>query len=128
MKSSRPVLKNRARYIKRGPCRKGRNAWCPSFCVSPVVGSRTKADIRQMDASNPSAITTFANSTPLHIGTVALTVRDLDRMVGYYRDLLGLSEMTHEPGVVQLGAGGVVLLELVHRPDAKPNDAHEAGL
>ena len=54
-----------------------------SFCISPVVGSRAKADIRQMDASNPSAITTFANRTPLHIGTVALTVRDLDKMVGY---------------------------------------------
>jgi catechol 2,3-dioxygenase len=39
-----------------------------------------------------------------------------------------LSEVTRESGAVRLGTGGVVLLELVHRPDAKPDDAGEAGL
>jgi catechol 2,3-dioxygenase len=81
-----------------------------------------------MDATNPSALATFANRTPLHIGAVSLTVRDLDKVARFYRELLGLSEVTREPGVVRLEAGGVVLLELVHCPDAKPDDAREAGL
>jgi len=81
-----------------------------------------------MDASNPSALATFASRTPLHIGAVALTVRDLDKVTRYYRELLGLAEIAREPGVVRLGAGGVVLLDLIHRPGAKPNEPHEAGL
>ena len=44
-----------------------------------------------MDATNPSAIPTFASRTPLHIGAVALKVRDLDRLTAYYRDALGLA-------------------------------------
>src|SRR5262249_19056208 len=98
------------------------------FLHSRVVQSWAKADIRCMDASNPSALATFANRTPLHIGAVALVVRDLDKMARYYRELLGLSELAPGPGAVRLGTGGVVLLELVHRPEAQPNDAHEAGL
>jgi catechol 2,3-dioxygenase len=81
-----------------------------------------------MDATNPSASPTFASRAPLHIGAVALVARDLDRLAAYYRDLLGLSELARDAHSVQLGAGGVGLLELTHRPDAKPDDAREAGL
>ena len=81
-----------------------------------------------MDAPNPSAAPTFATRTPLHIGAVGLVVRDLDKVASYYRDLLGLSELAREPATVRLGAGGVPLIELTHRPDAEPDDAREAGL
>jgi catechol-2,3-dioxygenase len=40
-----------------------------------------------MDASNPSATPTFASRTPLHIGAVALRVRDLERLTTFYREM-----------------------------------------
>jgi len=81
-----------------------------------------------MDAPNPSATPTFASRTPLHIGAVGLTVRDLDAMTRHYQGLLGLSVIDRSDGVVRLGAGGVTLLQLEHRPKAKPDDAATAGL
>jgi catechol 2,3-dioxygenase len=81
-----------------------------------------------MDAPNPSATPTFASRTPLHIGSLALNVRDRDRMTGYYRDMLGLDVIERSPSKAVLGAGGVGFLELDQRPDLKPDDEREAGL
>jgi catechol 2,3-dioxygenase len=81
-----------------------------------------------MDAPNPSSTPTFASRTPLHIGSLALNVRDLDRMAGYYRDMLGLDVIDRGATNVALGAGGVPFLELEHRPDMKPDDDRQAGL
>jgi catechol 2,3-dioxygenase len=93
-----------------------------------VVPTVRNADIGAMDAPNPSAVPTFASRTPLHIGAMALNVSDLDRVAGYYRDLLGLSELARSAGAVQLGVGDAMLIQLDHRPDAKPDDPREAGL
>jgi catechol 2,3-dioxygenase len=81
-----------------------------------------------MDAPNPSATPTFASRTPLHIGAVALKVRDLDRLTAYYRDAIGLAVLEHGKGRATLGAGGVPLLHLDHAPTAKPDDTRTAGL
>jgi catechol 2,3-dioxygenase len=81
-----------------------------------------------MDAPNPSAIPTAASRTPVHIGAVGMIVRDLDRLVAYYRDLLGLTVQERTPQTAILGVGDVPLLELAHRPDALPDDSREAGL
>jgi catechol 2,3-dioxygenase len=81
-----------------------------------------------MDATNPSASPTFASRTPLHIGMVGLTVRDLDRLTTYYRDLLGLTILVRSANSVRLGTAGVALLELTQKPDALPDDTREAGL
>jgi catechol 2,3-dioxygenase len=81
-----------------------------------------------MDAANPSTAPTFANRTPVRIGATALAVRDLDLVVGYYQALLGLAEIDRTAHIVRLGAGGVPLLTLEHRPDFKPDDPHSAGL
>lgn len=81
-----------------------------------------------MDATNPSAVPTFANRTPLHIGAVALKVRDLDRLTAYYRDALGLAVLERTGAKAVLGAGGVPILHLEHAPDAKPDDTRTAGL
>ena len=81
-----------------------------------------------MDAPNPSATPTFASRTPLHIGTVGLIARDLDKLAVYYRDMLGLDVIGRTDRTVRLGAGGVTILELEQRPDAKPDDQREAGL
>jgi catechol 2,3-dioxygenase len=81
-----------------------------------------------MDATNPSASPTFASRTPLHIGTVGLTVRDLGRLTAYYRDMLGLTLLERTKDTARLGTAGVALLELIQKPDALPDDTREAGL
>src|SRR5436309_459558 len=81
-----------------------------------------------MDAPNPSALPTFASRTPLHIGAVGLAVRDIDRLTAFYRDVLGLAVLDRRDNTAALGAGGVPLVHLEHRPRAKPDDTREAGL
>ena len=81
-----------------------------------------------MDAPNPSASPTFASRTPLHIGAIALKVRDLDRLAGFYRDALGLAVLDRGNGGATLGADGTSVVHLEHQPNAKPDDAREAGL
>ncbi len=70
----------------------------------------------------------YALTTPIHIGQAALRVRDLDRMVKYYREMLGLREISQEDDTVVLGAGDTPLLHLVHTPDAALERAGSAGL
>jgi len=81
-----------------------------------------------MDAPNLSAIPTAASRAPLHIGAIGMTVRDLDRLTAYYRDMLGLTVQEHTGQAATLGVDGAPLLELIHKPDALPDDPREAGL
>jgi catechol 2,3-dioxygenase len=93
-----------------------------------IAPAAQNADISEMDAPNPSATPTFASRTPLHVGAIGLKVRNLDRLLGYYHDVLGLSVLDRREDRATLGAGGVVLVQLEHQPDAKPDDTREAGL
>jgi catechol 2,3-dioxygenase len=81
-----------------------------------------------MDAPNPSATPTFASRTPLHVACIGLEVRDLERLTSFYRDVLGLAVLDSGEESVVLGAGGVPIVHLQHRPNAKPDDSREAGL
>ena len=81
-----------------------------------------------MDAPNPSATPTFASRTPLHIGAVGLKVRDLDRAISFYRNVLGLAVLDRGKDATALGAGGVRFVHLEHRPNAEPDDPRSAGL
>jgi catechol 2,3-dioxygenase len=82
-----------------------------------------------MDAPNPSSIPTAASRAPLHIGAIGLIARDLDLLANFYRDLLGLTVRERTATHARLGtAGGVTLIEIEHRPDAKPDDERSAGL
>ena len=81
-----------------------------------------------MDASNPSAVPTFASRTPLHVGAVGLAVRDLRRVAQFYRDVIGLAVLEQDRQRVRLGVDDVTLVELEHRPDAVPDDKRSAGL
>jgi len=65
---------------------------------------------------------------PIGIGSVALTVRDLEKVATFYREVVGLDLLERTPGNARLGAGGVAFLELLHRPDALPRDPAAAGL
>src|SRR5262245_8820793 len=81
-----------------------------------------------MDAPNPSENPTFANRTPVHIGVVGIVVRDLQRVATFYRDAIGLAVLEQTATSARLGAGGVPLVELEHRPNVAPDDPRSAGL
>jgi catechol 2,3-dioxygenase len=60
-----------------------------------------------------------------HIGQVSLTVRELERSLAFYKDVLGFTEL----GDRRLGPpGGRVLIELHERTDAIPRPRRSAGL
>jgi catechol 2,3-dioxygenase len=84
-------------------------------------------------AGRPAAArTTIAGvtsaSAPLRIGTVALTVRDLDTMSRFYQQVIGLTPVETGAGLVRLGVGTTVLLELRHSPEASLASRRAAGL
>lgn len=60
------------------------------------------------------------------IAGVALAVRDLGRVVDFYRDVIGLPVIADEGGAVRLGEGG--FLELIERPGAASSGPGGAGL
>lgn len=67
-----------------------------------------------------------ANTT---MGTVTLNVANLERMTRFYRDGVGLSLLSEEPGgIVKLGRGNRVLLVLKHTPSLKHAGPSDAGL
>jgi catechol 2,3-dioxygenase len=64
-----------------------------------------------------------------HIGRVSLTVRDLERSVAFYTDVIGLVERQRAGRVSRLGpAGGRVLIELHERADAIAKPRRTTGL
>ena len=67
-------------------------------------------------------------SAPVEIGHVALTVHDLDRVAGFYRSTLGLTDISRDGNLLRLGAGGRVLLELRQDKAARRGNPREAGL
>ncbi|WP_458188434.1 VOC family protein [Haladaptatus sp. NG-WS-4] len=62
------------------------------------------------------------------IGRVSLRVNDLDEMVGFYRDVVGLTVQRRRAERATLGVGNEPLLELVARPDAAERRPDESGL
>lgn len=66
--------------------------------------------------------------TATRIGRVVLRVNDLDRLVTFYRDVVGLAVLDYNGEHATLGAGGEPLLELLADPDASPRDREETGL
>ncbi|MGF9764616.1 VOC family protein [Microvirga sp. 0TCS3.31] len=84
-------------------------------------------------AGHPAAArTTTAGITsagaPVRIGMVALTVRDLDTVSRFYQEVIGLTPVDTGPGLVRLGVGTTVLLELRHDPAAPLAIPRAAGL
>jgi catechol 2,3-dioxygenase len=65
---------------------------------------------------------------PLRIGTVALTVRDLQGMSHFYQKVIGLASIERGAGIERLGVGETILLELRHDPAAPLADRRAAGL
>lgn len=62
------------------------------------------------------------------MGAVTLRVADLDTMVGYYRDGVGLAVLVHDGGTAVLGRGTTPIVVLEHTPAMRQAAPHEAGL
>jgi catechol 2,3-dioxygenase len=65
---------------------------------------------------------------PTQIGPVTLGVADVERSMGFYRDLLGLRELSSAGAVVTLGAGAEPVLHLVGETGAAPPPPRASGL
>ncbi|HSV13973.1 MAG TPA: VOC family protein [Tepidisphaeraceae bacterium] len=63
-----------------------------------------------------------------HIGAVALTVADAQRIAAFYRDVLGFRVHLEAASQIALGAGGPDLLILHENPQAPSPPAHSTGL
>lgn len=62
------------------------------------------------------------------IGRTALTVSNLTEMADFYRDVVGLTVLSHADATAVLGVGDTPLLVLEHDPDALPRHQSGAGL
>lgn len=65
------------------------------------------------------------SDAPISVGSVTLIVNDLALVADFYRDIVGLHEMTRTASTCELGVGGSALLKLIEDRDARhaPNDA-----
>jgi catechol 2,3-dioxygenase len=69
-----------------------------------------------------------SHRSPIHIGSVALTVRDLDRVTTFYRDVIGLTVLREAGNRVDMGNDGIVLMSLIGDPQAMPAPDGAPGL
>jgi catechol 2,3-dioxygenase len=67
-------------------------------------------------------------SQTLKMGAVELNVKDLDSMVYFYKDLVGLEEVSRKDRIVDLGDGEAVLIRLVQNNDLEQPLIVENGL
>lgn len=70
----------------------------------------------------------FAATTPVSVAKVGLKARDAEMLARFYRDVVGLHEISRADGTIALGSGERVLLEIAEDKALKPDDSHEAGL
>src|SRR5918994_823673 len=91
----------------------------PMFAASSIVRRSQEPDISEMP---------FAATTPVSVARVGLKARDAEALAKFYRDVVGLEELSRDSGTISLGAGGRPLLEIEADPAAKPDDPRSAGL
>jgi catechol 2,3-dioxygenase len=81
------------------------------------------------DTRMPNSVSGITSAgAPLRIGTVALTVRDLQKMSRFYQQVIGLTSIERGAGIERLGVGETILLELRHDPAAPLADRRAPGL
>jgi catechol 2,3-dioxygenase len=82
----------------------------------------------QTTPAHAASSASFAVTTPIHIASVSMRVRDLGLMTAYYRDVIGLDLISGDLSQSVLGKDGLVLLTLIARPADSPDDKISAGL
>lgn len=83
-----------------------------------------------MEPRDPEEVTATATQATAELpaatamGTVHLTVADLERSLAYYRNAIGLDVLEEGAGRASLGTGSTVLLVLVEEPGAQPSSGY----
>lgn len=93
-----------------------------------LLGSQALAQPTAGTTERDAAALPFALNTPVSCGEAALRVRQIDRMMAFYRDAIGLSVLHRTADSATLGIGQVPLLHLLSRPDATWEPSTQAGL
>ena len=70
----------------------------------------------------------FSLPVDTSLGKVTLTIADLSRSLAFYRDTLGFTVNSIQPGRAELGAGGNTFLILVEQPGIAPRPSRTTGL
>jgi catechol 2,3-dioxygenase len=70
----------------------------------------------------------FAADAPISAGRVGLIARDASTLADYYRNVVGLAEISRAAGRIVMGAGERPLLEIEERRNARPDNPRSAGL
>jgi catechol 2,3-dioxygenase len=83
-------------------------------------------DPEELEAMGAPAHGAIAPQTT--VGAVHLSVADLERSIGYYREQVGLEPIGEANGGTALGAGGRPLLVLAEEPGARPSTPGHTGL
>ncbi|MBB4063517.1 VOC family protein [Gellertiella hungarica] len=81
-----------------------------------------------MTAVSSIPTSTFAFDRPAHVGETRLAVRDLDLIVRYYEQMIGLGVLERGEHGAVLGAGGQPLLHLQSGKDVRPAPQRSSGL
>jgi catechol 2,3-dioxygenase len=79
-------------------------------------------------ASAATIAPSFAVTTPIHVASASLRVRDLALMTDFYNRFIGMDILSRNAAETVLGKDGVALFHLVARPADEPDDKRTAGL
>lgn len=86
-----------------------------------TTGKAAHAETRMSDLET-------AGDAPVSVGSVGIKARDVGTMASYYKDVVGLAEISRRAGAIVLGAGGRPLLEIEEFRNGRPDDPRAAGL
>ena len=80
------------------------------------------------ETTRPVAPLPFAMTTPMRVARIGLKARDAETLAEYYRDVVGLREMSRRGASIVLGAGDRELMEIEQFSAARTDDPRSAGL
>jgi len=95
--------------------------------IAGTVPGERRTETRGLYRAGVESATTPRIAPATTVGPVHLTVSDLERSVGYWRDAIGLDILARAGNQASLGAGGRELLSLFEEPGAAPATRY-AGL
>ena len=95
-------------------------------CVLPFAAGTGRAQTSTTETRMSGL--PFAATTPTSVARVGLRARDAEALAGYYRSIVGLTELSRDGETITLGAGSRPLLVIESDKAAKPDDPRSAGL